>query len=197
MGAVDRHPGGDGRARDEVRVRAGAVEVGAPDRVGAAVGPDQFNPADPLNTPNQLNTSNPQHLQALALAVQELRQHGIPLDSGMRGVQVATRGNARISIHGCGNCFQNINSSNGDPFYDAPYGEVVQGSSMVLTTHLTKHGPKSQGILTYSQATDPTSPWFANMTKRFSRKKWVKLTFTHKQQRRRHDKLVRLPRTAQ
>jgi acyl-homoserine-lactone acylase len=110
-----------------------------------------------------------------------------------RGVQVATRGNTRISIHGCGNCFQNINSSNGDPSYNAPYGEVVQGSSMVLTTHLTKRGPKSQGILTYSQATDPTSPWFANMTKLFSRKKWVKLAFTHRQQKRTRGKMVRLP----
>ena len=90
--------------------------------------------------------------------------------------------------------FQNINSSNGDPSFNAPYGEVVQGSSMVVTTHLTKHGPKSQGILTYSQATDPTSPWFANMTKLFSRKKWVKLAFTHAQQKRTRGKLVQLPR---
>lgn len=160
---------------------------------GADYWADPFNAADPLNTPKQLNAGNPQQLQALALAVQELRQHGIALDSGLRGVQVATRGRTRISIHGCGNCFQNINSSNGDPFYNAPYGEVVQGSSMVLTTHLTRRGPKAQGILTYSQATDPTSPWFANMTKLFSRKKWVKLAFTHRQQKHKHGKLVRLP----
>ena len=67
---------------------------------------------------------------------------------------------------------------------------------MALTTHLTKRGPKAQGILTYSQATDPTSPWFANMTKLFSRKRWVKLAFTHRQQQRQKGKLVRLPRIA-
>ena len=143
-----------------------------------------------------VNTANPQHLQALALAVQELRDHGLPLNSGLRGVQVATRGNARISIHGCGNCFQNIGSSNGDPGFNAPYGEVTDGSSMVLTTHLTKRGPKAQGILTYSQATDPTSPWFANMTKLFSRKKWVKLAFTHDQQKHTQGKVVKLPRAS-
>jgi acyl-homoserine-lactone acylase len=163
---------------------------------GADFWADAFNPADPLNTPNQLNTANPAQLEALGLAVQELRQHGIPLDSGMRGVQVATRNGARISIHGCGNCFQAISASNGDPGYNAPYGEVTDGSSMVLTTHLTKSGPKSQGILTYSQATDPTSPWFANMTKRFSRKKWVKLAYTHRQQKHKKGKLVKLPRTS-
>ena len=65
---------------------------------------------------------------------------------------------------------------------------------MVLTTRLTKRGPKSQGILTYSQATDLTSPWFANMTKLFSSKKWVKLAFTHTQQKRIRGKFVQLPR---
>jgi acyl-homoserine-lactone acylase len=144
---------------------------------GAAFWADQFNVADPLNTPNVLDAANPDQLIALGEAVKELRDHGIPLDSGMRGVQVATRGAKRISIHGCGNCFQNINSSNGDASFNAPYGEVVQGSSMVLTTELTKRGPHAEGILTYSQATDPTSPWFANMTKLFSHKRWVKLRF--------------------
>jgi acyl-homoserine-lactone acylase len=145
---------------------------------GADFWSDQFDPADPLNTPNRLNANNPEQLMALAEAVRELRERGIPLDSGMRGVQVATRGKHRISIHGCGNCFQNINSANGEASFNAPYGEVVQGSSMVLTTELTSKGPRSEGILTYSQATDPTSPWYANMTKLFSRKKWVKMRFS-------------------
>jgi acyl-homoserine-lactone acylase len=49
---------------------------------------------------------------------------------------------------------------------------------MVLTTELTKRGPRSEGILTYSQATDPTSRWFANQTGLFSRKRWVPMRFT-------------------
>jgi acyl-homoserine-lactone acylase len=36
----------------------------------------------------------------------------------------------------------------------------------------------SEGILTYSQATDPTSRWYSNMTKLYSRGKWVKLPYT-------------------
>jgi acyl-homoserine-lactone acylase len=84
----------------------------------------------------------------------------------------ARRGSRKISIHGCANCFQNINSSNGEPAFNAAYGEVVQGSSMVLTTQLTRRGLRAEGILTYSQATDPASPWHANMTRLFSRKRW-------------------------
>jgi acyl-homoserine-lactone acylase len=49
---------------------------------------------------------------------------------------------------------------------------------MVLVTELTRRGPRGEAILTYSQATDPTSPWFKNLTERFSRKAWVPLRFT-------------------
>ena len=47
-----------------------------------------------------------------------------------------------------------------------------------MTTELTPTGPGQQGILTYSQATDPASPWFANMTKLYSQKHWVPLAYT-------------------
>ena len=47
-----------------------------------------------------------------------------------------------------------------------------------MTTELTKRGPRSQGILTYSQATDPTSPWFANLTRLYSQKRWVTMRYT-------------------
>ena len=160
---------------------------------GAEFWADAFNPDNPIATPNQLNTANPGQLQALGGAVAELRNNSVPLGSGMRGVQVATRGNQRIPIHGCGNCFQNINSSNGSVGANAPYGEVIQGSSMVLTTELRKKGPVVRGILTFSQATDPTSRWFANMTELFSEKKWVKLPFTPGQVRKAKRTRVKLP----
>ncbi len=150
---------------------------------GASAFSDSFDPANPLTTPSQLNAANPAILTALGRAVQELRDNGVPLDSGMRGVQVATRGKQRISIHGCSQCFQNINASNGSPAAEAAYGEVTAGSSIVLTTKLTRNGPNAEGILTYSQASDPTSPYFANMTKLFSKKKWVDLPYTKKQRR--------------
>jgi acyl-homoserine-lactone acylase len=47
-----------------------------------------------------------------------------------------------------------------------------------MTTELTPSGPVAQGILTYSQASDPTSPWYANMTRLYSRQRWVPLRFT-------------------
>ena len=147
---------------------------------GADFWADAVDLRDPIRTPNRLNTANPGHLQALAAAVKELRDAGVPLDSGLRGVQVARRKGAKISIHGCPNCFQNVNASDGDDVAGAPYGEVVQGSSMVLSTQLTKQGPRAEGILTYSQATDRTSPYFADQTRLFSAKRWVPMRFSAK-----------------
>lgn len=60
----------------------------------------------------------------------------------------------------------------------AAYGQVFDGSSLVMTTQLNPTGPASEGILTYSESTDPTSPWYANMTKLYSERRWVKLPYT-------------------
>ncbi len=145
---------------------------------------DTFNPAAPLTTPSKLDTADPETLTALADAVLELQGHNIALDAPLGDVQHATRGGQSIPIHGCDTgCFNAIYASNGlstSPTSQAPYGEVYDGSSLVMTTQLNRSGPTSQGILTYSQATDPTSPWFANMTRLYSRRKWVQLAYTDK-----------------
>ena len=167
---------------------------------GAALFKDGLDPARPIDTPTELNTDNPAVLQALGAAVSNLTAHGVALDATPRQVQHATRASREIPIHGCFACFQAITASDddpragGDPQFGAPYGEVISGSSMVLTTELTKRGPRSQGILTYSQATDPTSPWFANLTRLFSAKRWVPMRFLPSQLRAdRAARPVRLP----
>ncbi len=142
---------------------------------------DSFNSSQPLTTPSQLNTANPAILTALADAVVNLQAHHIPLDATYGDVQHVTRNGTRIPIPGCDTgCFNAIYAADGGggPLDAAPYGEVYDGSSLVMTTELTPGGPVSQGILTYSQATDPTSPWYDNMTKLYSQKKWVSLPFT-------------------
>jgi acyl-homoserine-lactone acylase len=151
---------------------------------------DSFDPAQPLTTPSQLNTANPATLSSLADAVLALKAHGISVDASYGDVQHATRGRARIPIPGCDSgCFNAIYAADGlstSPSTQAPYGEVYTGSSLVMTTELNPGGPRSQGILTYSQATDPTSPWFANMTRLYSAKRWVKLAYTPSELRRGH-----------
>jgi len=142
-----------------------------------------FNPAQPLTTPSGLNTSSADILQALADAVENLQANRIPLAATFGQVQHATRGAVVIPIHGCSDsigCFNAIETSlgSGDPLSPGDYGEANYGSSLVITAGLTPHGPVAEGILTYSQATDPLSPWYANMTRLYSEKHWVYLPYT-------------------
>ncbi len=145
---------------------------------------DAFNPAQPLTTPSQLDATNPAVLTALADAVLILQSHHIALDATYGDVQHVTRHGIKIPIPGCDTgCFNAIYAADGQggPLAAAPYGEVYDGSSLVMTTELTPAGPVSQGILTYSQATDPASPWYDNMTKLYSQRHWVPLPYTQAQ----------------
>jgi acyl-homoserine-lactone acylase len=149
-----------------------------------------FNPAQPLTTPSGLNTTTATPLKWLADAVLNLQANHVPLNASWRQVQHAPQ-SRRIPIPGCPGegsvqdmgCFNAIYSPDGTPatagpVSGGPYGQVNDGSSLVLTTQLNPSGPMSQGILTYSQATDPTSRWYANLTRLYSRGKWVKLPYT-------------------
>ena len=152
-----------------------------------------FNPAQPLTTPSGLNTSSSATpLMWLADAVQNLQAHGVPVNASVGQVQYAPQ-SKRIPIPGCPGdpsssgestgCFNAIYSNDdtpatSGPLNAAPYGQVFDGSSLVMTTQLNPKGPASEGILTYSESTDPTSPWYSNMTKLYSNARWVKLPYT-------------------
>lgn len=152
-----------------------------------------FNAKKPLTTPTGLNTTAGTPLKYLADAVQNLQAHNVALDATIGQVQYAPQSKS-IPIPGCfgesggqdAGCFNAIYSpadvaaTNG-PVSGGPYGQVNDGSSLVMTTQLGSGGPVSQGILTYSQATNPKSPWYANMTKDYSAGTWVKLPYSAKQ----------------
>jgi acyl-homoserine-lactone acylase len=143
-----------------------------------------FQVKHPLTTPYGLDTSNREVLKNLATAVLDLKAQHVPLTAAYGQVQHSTKGRDVIPIHGCSTgCFNAIypGLGNGDPFFPGDYGEVGDGSSLVMTTELTPAGPVSEGIVTYSQATNPASPYYANMTKLYSRKKWVPFAYTARQ----------------
>jgi acyl-homoserine-lactone acylase len=152
-----------------------------------------FNPAQPLTTPAGLNLGTPSApatpLKWLADAVENLAAHGVPLDASYGQVQRAPQ-SRKIAIPGCDTgCFNAIYSPIGasaNPVNAAPYGQVYDGSSLVMTTQLNPSGPVSQGILTYSQASDPTSRWYENLTKLYARRRWVKLPYTAAELKRDH-----------
>jgi acyl-homoserine-lactone acylase len=136
-----------------------------------------FDASDPVHTPYGLNTANPMVQAALGDAIDDLRGAGIPLDAAPGDVQ--SPGGQRIPIHG----------GPGDPNgeFNAIYttftpgqgfGPVTLGSSYVQVVSWPGGScPDARTILTYSESSNPTSPFAFDQTKMFSRKQWVQERF--------------------
>jgi acyl-homoserine-lactone acylase len=134
-----------------------------------------FNSADPVNTPNTLNTLHPVVQTALGDAITDLRGAHIPFDAPLGSSQYVTRDGERIPIHGGpgGDGVYNVITNSFVPGQDH-LGEPVHGSSYIQVVTWDKRGcPDAATILTYSQSTDPTSPHYADQTRLFSRHGWV------------------------
>ncbi len=138
-----------------------------------------FDEDDPLATPRDLDPNdNPAVLAALARAVQKLADAGIPLDAKLGDIQGVTRAGEFIPLHGGPESSGVFNKIGSDFAGAAGYPEVTaSSSSWIQATEFTRWGPRSRGILTYSLSTNPESPHFADQTKRFSKKRWLRLPF--------------------
>jgi acyl-homoserine-lactone acylase len=138
-----------------------------------------FNAADPVNTPNTLDVANPIVMEALEKAVDKLNELKIPLDARLGDVQRETRNGERIPIHGGAGpegVFNVITVENLEP--ELGWTSIRHGSSWIMTVEFTPEGPKSQGVLTYSQSINPNSPFYSDQTKLYSKKGWDDLRFT-------------------
>ncbi|MBN8233461.1 acylase [Corallococcus macrosporus] len=136
-----------------------------------------FNANDPVNTPRTLNTLNPQVAQALGTAIRTLRERGVALDAATGAVQGKRKNGVFYPVHGCSHdegCFNQISNQ---ILPDATY-EPVLGSSFVMAVSFTDSGPVAKSVLTYSQSSNPASPWYADQTAMFSQKQWVDRRFT-------------------
>jgi acyl-homoserine-lactone acylase len=136
-----------------------------------------FDANDPVNTPRGLNTNNPRVEQSLADAVADLNAADIPLNAPLLGFQFEPRGTENIPIHGgpgTVGVFNAINvSANADAFR-ANHGwpNIPSGSSFVMVTQFTDGCADDRSIMTYSQSSNPNSPYWADQTRMFSNKQW-------------------------
>jgi acyl-homoserine-lactone acylase len=147
-----------------------------------------FDPADPVHTPNTLDTGNPQVRQALLDAVDDLDGAGVPLDAPLGEFQFVTRNGTRIPIHGGPGGNGNFNAISA-PWADGEGPqEVEHGSSYVQVVgwrrDRRKKCPNARTILTYSQSVNPESPFFSDQTRKYSGKRWVKVRFCRRDVRR-------------
>jgi acyl-homoserine-lactone acylase len=141
---------------------------------------DAFDVNDPVHTPKQLDTGDARVLDSLRTAANDLAGRQLPLAAPLGEVQFVERQGERIPIHGAPdpgvfNIVAPIGLTTGEG-----YTEVAAGASWIMTVEFTDEGVRSEGVLTYSQSTNPTSPHFADQTKLYSEYGWDDLRFTER-----------------
>ncbi|CAA9386715.1 MAG: peptidase S45, penicillin amidase [uncultured Nocardioidaceae bacterium] len=142
----------------------------------------QFDPQKPLTTPRNLNEGDAEVEQAMRDALAFLQEEGIPFDARWGKVQVAgDEGAPPIPLGGgdAGPGNANVLTSRAPAANEDRLYPIGYGSSHIQAVAFNKRGkvvPRT--ILTYSQSTDPTSPFSADQTRLFSKEKWVKFPFT-------------------
>ncbi|MFD8569081.1 penicillin acylase family protein [Streptomyces sp. NPDC059639] len=141
-----------------------------------------FSAADPVRTPNTLDTQAPAFATALAQTVAELRSAGIPLNAKLSDHQSVTRAGQRIPVPGGTEGLGVWNKV--EPVWDAAnggYTEVVTGSSYIQAVGWDGgRCPVARTLLTYSQSSNPDSAHFSDQTRLFSQGKWVTERFCDK-----------------
>ena len=145
-----------------------------------------FDPHDPLNTPRDLNVTNPQVIQAMSDAISSLRDRGIPFDATWGSLQVAgDRGAPPIPLGGgTGDAAGNANALASRWARDNKdhYRPITYGSSHIQAISFLPGGRvDARTILTYGQSENPRSPYSSDQTRMFSRKQWVRFAWTDAQ----------------
>ncbi len=140
-----------------------------------------FNPADPVNTPRDLNVADADVSaavkNALTQGVQALSDAGLELDSPWGEVQFVEKNGERIPIHG----------GSGDMMFSVITSDLVPGEGYSAIRHGNSYiqaitwdesdCPNAYAILTYSQSTDPASNHYADATKLYSNGGWIDMPF--------------------
>lgn len=141
-----------------------------------------FNGATPVTTPRDPAVANATVaaalLKALADGVLALNVAGVPLNAKLGDAQYVTRDGVKLPIGG-GDEFEGIFNKITPPGLSAGgYTSIVSGSSYIQIVSFQPEGVNARGLLTYSQSTNPASPYFADQTKVLSSDKFVRFPFT-------------------
>ncbi len=141
-----------------------------------------FDADEPVQTPRQLNTDDPEVREALLVSLasgqQRLEEHGIALDAELGEIQYEEKQGERIAIPG-GEGWAGMWSmivSQLQP--DAGYTPIVHGNSYMQVVGWDENGRVDpRGLLSYSQSDNPESPHYADQTWLYSQGQWLDLPF--------------------
>jgi len=138
-----------------------------------------FSVTSPVATPKTLNREDPRVLSALQSALKKLDELEISPEARLGDVQVETRNGERIPIHGGAGpegVFNVITVESLEP--KLGWTSIRHGSSWIMAVEFTPDGPVSEGVLAYSQSTDPTSANYSDQTWLYANKGWDDLRFS-------------------
>ena len=143
-----------------------------------------FDAGDGFNTPNSLNVLDPFVEAAFADAVATVVASPFALDSPMGEIQRSGIHADTIPVFG-GEGFEGsftIANARGTGLEDDGYNITYGNSYIQAVTWDTDTGePHAEGFVTYSQSTDPASPYYQDLTQGYSQKRWAHFPFTKTQ----------------
>ncbi|MEP1594937.1 MAG: penicillin acylase family protein, partial [Halieaceae bacterium] len=140
-----------------------------------------FDRNDPLNTPTGIDlTVEANHtrvIEALAEATRRLDENFVSLDAPWGEVQFLERNSENVPIHG-GDGMAGIYGAIGVGLSEGGYKNPTGGNSYIqAVTWDESECPIADAILVPSQSTDPESPHFADQTRLYSNKDWIRFPF--------------------
>lgn len=143
-----------------------------------------FDPSRPVDTPYGLNIGDPEVAAQLRAALisseREATRAGFRPDAKWGEIQVASKGDRAIPIHGGSSAMGVYNVVRSTPSGNGRR-EVVYGSSYIQIVSFDQRGPRVESLLTFSESLNPESPHFADQTELFSKKEWVHLPFSERE----------------
>lgn len=140
-----------------------------------------FDPTDPLNTPAGIDTTiaanHTRVILALGEATKSLNNANVSLDAPWGEVQVLQRNNEAVPIHG-GRGTMGVYGAISASLKDGGYINPGSGNSYIqIVSWDESECPIADVVLVPSQSTDPASPHFADQTKLYSDKQWLRFPF--------------------
>ena len=143
-----------------------------------------FDPQKPLDTPKGLHIDDSETrlklIKSLDYAVDVFDDNLLPLNAKWGDIQYEIRNGKKIPLFGGGFDAGNFSAMRAKLTKGEGWSEIIHGNSYLQTVTWDDDGVVAEGILSYSQSSDPDNPHFQDQTELYSQKKWVKLPFKEK-----------------